>query len=133
MDAALKSNQIYVDRIAWFKSALEGSVGAVSDEEMHVLTQGFIDRETDQLEEAKSQRRPGRPPSKIEDQIKQRKEGEEREFRGGFWVPELRTDEGRSKLERWTGDWSGLNTLDFVRVVKSGSIKPSSFPPKGLS
>lgn len=60
MDAALKSNQIYgtcrwmlqtrhslttmckVDRIAWFKSALEGSVGAVSDDEIHVLTQGYV-------------------------------------------------------------------------------------------
>ncbi|KAK4936537.1 translation machinery-associated protein 16 [Elasticomyces elasticus] len=133
MDAAVKQNQVYVIRVAWFKSALEGSVGAVSDEELHLLTQSFIDREDEQLAEAQQQRRPGRPPSKLEEQIKLRKDSEEREFRGGLWVPELRTQESRSKLERWNGEWDGLNTLEFVRVVRNGEIKPSSFPPKGLS
>ncbi len=93
----------------------------------------YIDRDDEQLEEAQQQRRPGRPPSKLEEQIKQRKEAEEREFRGGFWVPDLRNEASRSKVEKWGGDWSGLNTLTFVRVVKSGEVKPSSFPPKGLS
>ncbi|KAL2404938.1 hypothetical protein ABEF95_016990 [Exophiala dermatitidis] len=133
MDAAVRANQVYVDRVAWFKSAIEGSVGSLSDEEMHVLTQSFIDREDEQLAEAKAQRRPGRPPTKLEDQITLRKDAEEREFRGGFWVPELRNEQSRAKLERWAGEWGGLNTLDFVRVVRSGTIKPSSFPPKGLS
>ncbi|EHY58753.1 uncharacterized protein HMPREF1120_06756 [Exophiala dermatitidis NIH/UT8656] len=152
MDAAVRANQVYgdydlaspcpvrrsnqcfkVDRVAWFKSAIEGSVGSLSDEEMHVLTQSFIDREDEQLAEARAQRRPGRPPTKLEDQITLRKDAEAREFRGGFWVPELRNEQSRAKLERWAGEWGGLNTLDFVRVVKSGTIKPSSFPPKGLS
>lgn len=58
MDAAVRANQIYgkagchrskqkisadynptVDRVAWFKAALEGSEGPLTDEEMHVLTQ----------------------------------------------------------------------------------------------
>lgn len=93
----------------------------------------FIDREDEQLAEAQQRRRPGRPPSKLEEQIKQRKDSDEREFRGGLWIPELRTQESRFKLEKWTGEWDGLNTLEFVRVVKNGEIKPSSFPPKGLS
>lgn len=85
------------------------------------------------MAEAKQQRRPGRPPTKIEEQLQQRKDAEEREFRAGFWVPELRNDESRSKVERWAGEWAGLNNLAFVRVVQSGAIKPSSFPPKGMS
>ncbi|KIX00682.1 uncharacterized protein Z518_09747 [Rhinocladiella mackenziei CBS 650.93] len=133
MDAAARANQVYVDRVAWFKAALEGSAGPLTDEEMHILTQSFIDREDEQLTEAKVQRRPGRPPTKAEEQITQRKDSEEREFRSGFWIPELRTEESRSKVERWGGEWGGLNTLNFVRVVKSGTIRPSSFPPKGLS
>ncbi|OAL39680.1 hypothetical protein AYO20_01077 [Fonsecaea nubica] len=133
MDAAVKANQIYVDRVAWFKSALQGSTGALTDEEMQLLTQSFIDREDEELAEAKQQRRPGRPPTKLEEKITQRKETEEREFRAGLWVPELRNDESREKVERWAGEWGGLNTLDFVRVVKSGGIRPSSFPPKALS
>lgn len=93
----------------------------------------FIDREDEELAEAKAQRRPGRPASKQEDQITQRKDAEEREFRSGFWVPDLRNDDCRQKLERWAGSWAGLNTMDFVRIVKEGEIKASSFPPKGLS
>lgn len=95
--------------------------------------QSFIDREDEQLEEAKSQRRPGRPRTKIEEDIILRKDDEEREFKSGFWIPDLRDEEGRLKLERWVGDWGGLNTLKFIRVVRDGDIKPSSFPPKGLS
>ncbi|EXJ94799.1 hypothetical protein A1O1_03197 [Capronia coronata CBS 617.96] len=133
MDAAVRANQIYVERVAWFKSALQGSAGALTDEEVLILTQSFIDREDEQLAEAKSQRRPGRPPTKLEEQIQLRKDAEEREFRAGFWIPELRNEESRAKVEKWGGEWGGLNTLDFVRVVKSGTIKPSSFPPKGLS
>ena len=93
----------------------------------------FIDREDDELAEAKQERRPGRPPTKTEERISQRKEAEEREFRGGFWVPELRDEESRLKVERWGGEWGGLNTLGFIRVVKAGLIKPSSFPPKANS
>ena len=93
----------------------------------------FIDREADELAEAREQRRPGRPPTKAEERILQRKEAEDHELRAGFWVPELRNQESRAKVERWAGAWGGLNTLDFIRVLKSGDIKPSSFPPKGLS
>jgi len=93
----------------------------------------FIDREDEQLEEAKAQRRPGRPRTKAEEDIILRKDTEEREFKSGFWIPDLRDDDGRFKLERWAGEWSGLHTLKFIRVVKDGDIKPSSFPPKGLS
>jgi translation machinery-associated protein 16 len=93
----------------------------------------FIAREDEQLEEIQSQRRPGRPPSKAEERIAQRKDEDKREYRGGLWVPDVLSEEGRSRLENWSGDWGGLNLLRFVRVVKDGAIKPSTFPPKGLS
>ena len=85
------------------------------------------------MAEAKAQRRPGRPRTKAEEDITLRKDYEEREFKSGFWVPELRNEESRSKVERWAGEWGGLNTLKYVRIVKDGEIKASSFPPKGLS
>lgn len=133
LDAATRANQFYVDRVEWFKSALEGSEGPLTDGEMRVLTEGFLGRDEDDLVEAQQQRRPGRPPSKVEERILERKDAEDKEYRGGLWVPELRDDESRQKIERWGGDWSGLNSLKFVRIVKDGTIKPSSFPPKGLS
>jgi translation machinery-associated protein 16 len=93
----------------------------------------FIDREDEELAQARQQRRPGRPPSKAEERISQRKEAEEREFRGGFWIPELRNEESRAKVEKWAGEWGGLNTLDFVRIAKAAGMKSSSFPPKASS
>jgi len=85
------------------------------------------------LAEAKAERRPGRPPTKTEEQISQRIDAEEKEFKAGFWAPDLRDEEVRKMLERWGRQWAGLNTLKFVRVVKGGTIKPSIFPPKGMS
>lgn len=123
-------------------------MGALTEEEVRLLTrrygdmrhmfvltdsESFIDREDEQLDEAKAQRRPGRPRTKVEEEINLRKDTEEREFKSGFWIPDLRDEESRFKVERWTGEWGGLHTLKFVRVVRDGEIKPSSFPPKGLS
>ena len=93
----------------------------------------FLAREDDDLVELKAQRRPGRPTSKAEERLTERKDAEAKEFRAGIWVPDLRDEDARSKLERWSEDWAGLNTLKFIRVVRDGAMKPSSFPPKGLS
>lgn len=133
LDAATRANQVYVDRVSWYRSALEGSAGPLSEDELHVLTQSFVAREDEELEEAKAERRPGRPPSKVEERISDRKDAEEREHKSGFWIPDLRNQEGREKLEKWSGDWAGLNTLTFIRITKDGGVRASSFPPKGLS
>jgi translation machinery-associated protein 16 len=132
-DAASRSNQVYVERVGWFRSAVAESEGSLTDEELRILTSSFIARENDDLEAAKAERRPGRPPSKAEERIIDRRDFEEREYKSGFWIPDLRSLEGREKLDRWSGDWAGLNTLTFVRLTKDGIIKPSSFPPKGQS
>lgn len=133
LDAATRQNQVYVGRIDWFRSALEGSEGSLSEDELVVLTQSFVAREDEELEEVKAERRPGRPPSKIEERINGRKDAEEREFNSGFWIPDLRDQDGRDKLDKWSGDWAGLNTLKFIRITKEGVVKASSFPPKGQS
>jgi translation machinery-associated protein 16 len=133
IDAATRANQVYVDRVSWYRFALEGSQGPLSEEELQVLTRSFVGREDEELQEAQAQRRPGRPPSKVEERINDRKDAEEKEYHGGFWVPDLRDQEGRDKLERWSGDWAGLNTLKFIRITKDGTVKGSTFPPKGMS
>ena len=93
----------------------------------------FIARSQSELTVVKTQRRPGRPASKVEDRLQQRVDDEEGELRSGFWVPDLRDEVTRDRLGRWGGEWAGLNTLGFVRVVKGGAIRESKFPPKGLS
>lgn len=133
VDATARSNRNYVSRVFWFKSALDGSSGPVSEEELQALTENYIGREDDELADAKAERRPGRPPSKVEERITERKDHEEAEWKAGFWIPDVRLQDGRDKLDRWTGDWAGLNTLKFIRMTKDGVVKDSSFPPKGMS
>ncbi|KAK4697111.1 translation machinery-associated protein 16, partial [Lecanoromycetidae sp. Uapishka_2] len=95
--------------------------------------QRYLSRHDEELAELKSQRRPGRPSSTREDLLKQHTQTEDREYTGGFWMPDL-TDGGNLKtLRGWNGEWTALNTLKYVRVSRGGTNKPSSFPPKGLS
>lgn len=129
---------------------METSSGALSDEDLHDLTKryvfyttciaglltdsfSYVQRDDDELATLKAQRRKGRPPSTDEERLTQMIDSEQREFRGGFWIPDLRDENGRLKLENWSGDWAGMNSLKFVRVVETGAIRPSSFPPKGQS
>lgn len=130
---------------------METSSGPLSDEDLHDLTQkyvvciirvflnvhadlkSYIQRDDDELATLKAQRRKGRPPSTDEERLIQMIDSEQREFRGGFWLPDLRDEDGRLKLEKWSGDWAGMNSLKFVRVAETGAIRPSSFPPKGQS
>jgi translation machinery-associated protein 16 len=93
----------------------------------------YIGRDGEELAALKAQRRPGRPPTSHEDQLRHRIEAEEKEFSSGFWIPDVRDDGGVRKLRAWNGDWSSLNTLKFARIVKDGGIRPSTFPPRGLS
>lgn len=131
--AAAKSNQIYVNRVAWIKETLDDREAPLDDSEMKQLVEAFIGRENDELSELQAAQRPGRPKSKAEERIQLRIDAEQHEFESGFWIPELRKPDSIAELARWKDDWGGLNTLKFVRVNKSGVIKPSSFPPKGLS
>lgn len=133
VDAASRSQRVFVDRVKFFRSAIEGSTGPLTEGELHALTESYIGREDAELEEVKAERRPGRPMSKVEERITSRKDAEEREFKSGFWIPDLRDELGREKLERWSGDWAGLNTLKVIRITQDGTVKASSFPPKGES
>ena len=125
-----------MDRVAWFQDLVAergDENNDVSDEDLQTLAMEFVKRYEEELVELKAQRRPGRPPSTQEDRIRQQQDVDLQEFKGGLWIPDIRTEAGREKLGNWNGDWSGLNTLKFVRVIKDGAVRDSSFPPKGLS
>lgn len=93
----------------------------------------YLNRYDEELAEVKSQRRPGRPSSTREDLLQQFMTTEDREYNGGFWIPELQ-DEGNLRILReWNGEWTALNTFKFVRLSRHGIIQKSNFPPKGLS
>jgi len=93
----------------------------------------YIHRDSEEIAQLKQERRKGRPPSKREEVLGQRTETEEKEFKTGFWVPDLTEMDVLLALKHWNGEWSGLSPLKFVRMVQGGEKRESTFPPKGMS
>ena len=81
----------------------------------------------------KAERRPGRPSSTREDLLKQRINMEGREYKAGYWLPDMQGEKNLEALRDWSGQWENLNILKFVRITEGGKISESSFPPKGRS
>lgn len=44
-------------------------------------------------------------------------------------IPDLSSEDNVARLDRWEGSWAYLCTLAWVRVSKTGNIRPSVFPP----
>ncbi|MCJ1452798.1 hypothetical protein MMC28_003142 [Mycoblastus sanguinarius] len=131
--ARAKANQPHMQRIAHFQGAAKAGPGPIELERIHGLIQGYLSRNDEEFAEIKSQRRPGRPSSTREDLLKQLMVTEDREYDAGFWLPDLRDEGNLGILRDWKGEWTALNTLKYVRIARDGSMKQSSFPPKGLS
>ena len=138
-------------RVAYFQEVAKTAGGSFNAERIHDLIQrsvslgypptwgiladesSYLTRHDQEFAELKSQRRPGRPSSTREDLLQQSVKTEHREYDGGFWIPDMQ-DEGNVRLLRgWNGEWTALNTFRYVRLSKDGTMKGSSFPPKGLS
>lgn len=45
-------------------------------------------------------------------------------------LPDLTTEDNVALLDRWEKSWSFLSNMSWIRVSPSGSVQPSSFPPK---
>lgn len=97
------------------------------------MTISYLSRHDKELAELKSQRRPGRPSSTREDLLQQFMTMEDREYNGGFWIPDMQDERNLRILRQWNGEWTALNTFKFIRLARDGTMQNSSFPPKGLS
>lgn len=93
----------------------------------------YVQRDDEEVAKLEAERRPGRPRSTREDLLKQRIAMEEREYEGGFWIPDMSDTANLELLRNWNGEWTSLNTLKYVRLSKNGVKHDSSFPPKGQS
>ncbi|KAI5279177.1 hypothetical protein KEM54_004306, partial [Ascosphaera aggregata] len=79
------------------------------------------------------EQRKNRPPAKRLIDLKELRTAEEKELESGFWVPDLTDEKCVQKLKAWKGDWSALSAIKFIRLLRSGDMKVSTFPPRGLS
>ena len=93
----------------------------------------YINRGASEIEQLQQERRKGRPPVKREEALLQRADAEEKEFKTGFWLPDLSQDDVLKVLKTWKGEWAGLGAMKFIRLTQDGGRHASSFPPKGLS
>ncbi|KAJ5885250.1 hypothetical protein N7495_009760 [Penicillium taxi] len=129
----MKARQPYMDRIDYFHDAVASLEEPLSDSEMAELVQQCINRDVEEIEQLKKEQRKGRPPTRRQEALTQRTQTEEKEFKTGFWMPDLTDASVLVALKKWNAQWSGLSQMKFMRLLQSGEKKASSFPPNGMS
>ncbi|OBT59416.1 hypothetical protein VE04_00528 [Pseudogymnoascus sp. 24MN13] len=130
--AKRKDNQPLIVRAAYFQEAVRKNDGKeLTMEQITPLIEEFVHQHDEEFSEVKSQRRPGRPSSTREDVLRIKIAKDEKEWENGFYLPDLTIPDNAIYLDRWDGTWSYLPTLKWVTIAKNGTVKPSSFPPKG--
>jgi len=139
-----------VDRIRYFYEAVQTIENPLSDTELaeivtkyvesrmptygHGLTHHrYINRDEEEMAQLQQERRKGRPPTRREEALTQRTQTEEKEFKTGFWMPDLSDADVLIAVKHWNRQWSGLSPLKFIRLTQGGTKQTSSFPPKSIS
>ncbi|KAJ5161096.1 hypothetical protein N7492_006488 [Penicillium capsulatum] len=130
---SLKARQPYVERLQYFHDAVQPITEPLSDAELADLVLKCINRDSEEIAQLQQERRKGRPPTRREEALKERTNTEEKEFKTGFWLPDLGDADVLAVLKHWNGDWSGLSSMKFIRLLQDGAKQTSSFPPKGMS
>ncbi|MCJ1400196.1 hypothetical protein MMC11_003400 [Xylographa trunciseda] len=131
--ARAKVNQVHLRRVAYFQAAAKAAAGSFDLGQIQQLIQSYLERDDEELVKIESERRPRRPRSTREDLLKQRMTMDEREYDGGFWMPDMMETNNLRILREWNGEWTQLGTLKYVRIARTGTVHDSSFPPKGQS
>ncbi|TQS33550.1 hypothetical protein Golomagni_06102 [Golovinomyces magnicellulatus] len=122
------------DRVAFFQGGLQEKGNVVLDVAgVQSLVSEFVHQYDEEFNDAKKARRPGRPASVKEDLLKMKIKALESEYKDGFLLPDIMSEEGVKKLELWEGSWSYLTTLTWIKVSIAGKVNPGDFPSKGLN
>ncbi|KAJ5153119.1 uncharacterized protein N7482_009597 [Penicillium canariense] len=130
---SLKARQPYMERMQYFHNAAQTIVEPLSDTQLIEMVLKYINRDGEEIAQLKQERRKGRPPTRREEALSLRTETEEKEFKTGFWLPDLGDADVLHALKHWNGIWSGLSPMKFIRLTQDGVKQSSSFPPKGMS
>ncbi len=108
----------------------------------------YVHQDSEEYDNVKKARRPGRPASAREDLLRMKIEALETEQRDGFCkqlgchthiellltaaadVPDLTTESNIQLLDRWDGSWTYLPNLAWVHISGNGNLKAAKFPPQ---
>lgn len=80
------------------------------------VAENFLTRHQDELQQLKSERRPGRPPHKRELQLNETIANEQQEYSQGFDIPDLTSLTNVKLLRDWQGDPQALPLFRMVRI-----------------
>lgn len=138
-----------MERLRYFRDNVQETTEPLSDTELADLVVKYvaprrsefqwltyrrcIHRDSEEIAQLQQERRKGRPPVRREEALKERTQTEENEFKTGFWLPDLSDADVLEVLKNWSGHWSGLSSMKFIRLLQDGGKQSSSFPPKGMS
>ncbi|KAJ1028359.1 hypothetical protein NDA16_001529 [Ustilago loliicola] len=113
-----RSTNAKVDRLSTLILMLPDDTDALPDlAAVHsFVTENFLTRHNDELQELKADRRPGRPPHKRELELKEIIAKELQEYNEGFEVPDLTSTTNVKLLRDWQGDPQALPLFRMVRI-----------------
>ncbi|KAL1836350.1 hypothetical protein VTJ49DRAFT_5260 [Mycothermus thermophilus] len=131
--ARRKQDKPLLARAAFFQEAVQANDDKPLDlEAIQAKIREFVHQYDEEYDEVKKQRRPGRPASSKEDLLRMKIEALEKEYRDGFYLPDLTSETNVKLLSQFEGSWPYLTNISWVKISASGTVKPSSFPPQGL-
>ncbi|CAO1627889.1 unnamed protein product [Parajaminaea phylloscopi] len=82
----------------------------------HFISDSFLARRDGELQDLQSERRPGRPPSKQEHDLKESIAAERREYMENMEIPDLLNPTNVRLLREWDGDAQALGLYRMVRI-----------------
>ncbi|KAI5957985.1 TMA16 [Candida theae] len=94
--------------------------------EIQALIQQFIDQDRQQLDEAKSEHRKGRPISNKQKLLTEKVKHEEHLFATGYKVPDLSHEETVTRLRNWNGTTGATTGFKFINISKDMKQFPTA-------
>ncbi|OAA82073.1 hypothetical protein LEL_01618 [Akanthomyces lecanii RCEF 1005] len=132
-NARVRKEEPIVDRIEYFHNYLkEKDVTRLELPEVQTLIHNYVHQHDEEFNEVKKARRPGRPASTREDQLKRRIDTLEEEYEKGFLIPDVFDEDNGKKLMGYEGSWAYIATIAWSKVSKAGKISNGDFPSKGI-
>lgn len=113
-----RAGQGQVDRVSTLILLLPPDLERVPDlAYLHAFLQdSFLTRHDDEIAQLDAERRKGRPMSKREEELREVRERERREYQTGMELPDLMNEHIVTRLRVWNGDRQALGQFRFVRL-----------------
>ncbi|KAJ3171139.1 hypothetical protein HDU88_008175 [Geranomyces variabilis] len=103
-----------VDRMLWFKYALDDDLVAATLEHAHEVVRMYIARHDDEIDEIVARLRKGRPPPGRLELLRNLRAKDQQEYNNGIEIPNLTDAKNVAALKAWEGDYNGMAQIKSV-------------------